>query len=72
MQKSIIRLTSVTYAIRAQKMLEQQGIRSTIKRITKSLQVSGCGYGIEINPIDTNSAKSILDAAGIRIVEITG
>lgn len=71
MHKALIRLTSVTYAIRAQKMLERQGIRSTIKKITRSLQVSGCGYGLEINAADLELAKSTLNASDIRIVEIT-
>ena len=71
MNKVLIRLTSVTYAIRAQKLLEQRGIRSVIKKITRSLQVSGCGYGIEINASDSETAEQIIIAGGIRIIEIT-
>lgn len=70
MHKAIIRLTSVTYAIRAQKLLEQRGIRSVIKKMTKSLNVSGCGYGLEFAGADLDMAEDIISSAGIRIVEI--
>lgn len=69
MSKSVIRLTSVTYAIRAQKLLEQHGIRSYIKKLVKSLSVHGCGYGLEIAG-DLGTAMQIIQAAGIRIVEV--
>lgn len=71
MQKAIIRLSSVTYAIRAQKLLEQNGIRSVIKKLANSLQVTGCGYGLEINAPDLDTATRIITAAAIRILEIT-
>ena len=67
----MIRLTSVTYAIRAQKLLEQKGIRAAIKKISRSLQVNGCGYGLEINSGDLEPVKEILSWASIKIVEIT-
>lgn len=69
MNRHVIRLTSVTYAIRAQKLLEQRGIRSYIRKLTQSLGVYGCGYGLEIAG-DLDSAVRIIEAAGIRIVEI--
>ena len=68
MQKTVIRLTSVTYAVRAQKLLERHGISSTIRKFARSLHVNGCGYGIEVNQIDLYAAAGILDAAGIRTV----
>lgn len=69
MGKHVIRLTSVTYAIRAQKLLEQRGIRSYIKKLTRSLSVHGCGYGVEIVG-DLSVAVEIISTAGIRIVEV--
>lgn len=69
LSKHIIRLTSVTYAIRAQKLLEQRGIRAYIKKLVKSLSIHGCGYGLEISG-DLNTVIQILSSAGIRIVEV--
>lgn len=71
MNRPMIRLTSVTYAIRAQKLLERQGIRSYIKRLTKSTQVQGCGYGLEIVG-NLDMAVNTIRAADIRIIEIIG
>lgn len=71
MQKVLVRLTSVTYAIRAQKLLERHGIRSLVKKVSHSLQVSGCGYSLEINAINLDAAQAILNSEGIRIVEIS-
>lgn len=70
MQKAIIKLTSVTYAIRAQKLLERQRIRSTIKKIVRNMHISGCGYGLEISAADLDMAQKIINSAGIRIIEI--
>lgn len=59
----------MTYAIRAQKLLEQRGIRSYVKKLVKSLHIHGCGYGLEIIG-DLPSAIQIITDAGIRIVEV--
>lgn len=67
--QQIIRLTSVTYAIRAQKVLEQHGIRSHVRKLVKNLQVSGCGYGLEVVG-DIHLAARLISEAGIRIVEV--
>jgi len=56
--------------MRAQKLLEQHGIRSYVKRVSKNLQISGCGYGLELNGADIPAAQSIIVNAGIRIVEV--
>lgn len=69
MSKHIIRLTSVTYAIRAQKLLEQRGFRAHVKKLVKSLSVHGCGYGVEFSG-DPDAALRIIESAGIRIVEV--
>ena len=70
MNRYVIRLTSVTYAIRAQKLLEQRGIRAHVRKLEKSMSIHGCGYGLEIrqNPED---AVRIISAAGIRVVEVS-
>lgn len=69
LKRYIIRLTSVTYAVRAQKLLEQRGIRSHIKKIAKDLSIHGCGYGLELAD-NVNEAVQLLGAAGIRMIEV--
>lgn len=69
MDRRTIRLTSVTYAMRAQKLLERQGIRAYVRKIVKSLSVHGCGYGVQVVG-DAEAAARLLTAAGIRVVAI--
>ena len=70
MNRYIIRLTSVTYAIRAQRLLEQKGIHSYVRKLPHSLHVRGCGYGLALSG-SVEAATQVLSAAGIRIVEVT-
>lgn len=69
MNRFVIRLTSVTYAIRAQKLLEQRGIRAHVRKLQKSMSIHGCGYGLEIRA-NPDTAVQILQAAGIRVIEV--
>lgn len=45
MKKNYIALSSITYAIKAKKILNLQGIRCEIERTPKNLG-KGCGYSI--------------------------
>ena len=65
----LIRLTSVTYAIRGQKVLERHGIRSYIRKQTGNLKTYGCGYGLEIHG-DATAAAQLIRNAGIRVIGI--
>jgi len=65
----IIRLSSVTYAIRAQKQLDRHRIRSYVRKQTGGLQTYGCGYGVEVHG-DLQKAVDIIHNAGIRIISI--
>ena len=71
MNYPIIRLSSVTYAIRAQKQLERHGIQSYIRRLAGNFSGQGCGYALEIRG-DINKAAELLRSADIRIVSIDG
>ena len=67
----IIRLSSVTYAIRAQKQLERHGIQAYIRRQAGNLKGQGCGYAVEVRG-DVENAAKIIRNAGVRIVSIDG
>lgn len=69
LNKHVIRLTSVTYAIRAQRLLQQRGIRCYVKKLVKSMHIHGCGYGVEIIG-NLDMAVQIISQAGIHIIEI--
>lgn len=67
----VIQLSSVTYAMRAQKLLERHGIRSAIRKKSNPTDVKGCGYGVEVHG-NVREAEQILRNAGIRVGEIYG
>ena len=48
MKKTIITLTSVTYAMKAKKQLSRIGIRSELIKVDSSKSKKGCAYGLEI------------------------
>ncbi|HHY53093.1 MAG TPA: DUF3343 domain-containing protein [Clostridiales bacterium] len=69
MGNATILISSVTAAMRAQRLLEQRGIRSYIRKIANHPKLGGCGYGLEIAG-DLTSALYLLQAANIRILGI--
>jgi hypothetical protein len=71
LQKAVIRLTSVTNAIRAQKLLERRGIRAQIKKGVRSMNITGCSHGIEINWEYLDTVTQVLYQSGIRIMDIS-
>ncbi|MEG1743739.1 MAG: putative Se/S carrier-like protein [Clostridia bacterium] len=65
--KNTIVLSSVTYAIKAQKLLEPYGIGSSLTRSSGVRAIKGCGYGLKING-DVQDAARIIKKDGIRIL----
>ena len=71
MNRPIIRLSSVTYAIRAQKQLESYGIKSYVRKQRAGASY-GCGYGVEVHNSVSHTAQDIIRDAGIRIYSVEG
>lgn len=60
----LISMTSITYAVKAQNMFKQNGIRCRIVPTPKNVG-SGCGYSIE--PLtDRDTAQKLLEQNGIK------
>ncbi|OGO87336.1 MAG: hypothetical protein A2Y15_06150 [Clostridiales bacterium GWF2_36_10] len=64
----ILVLSSVTYALKAQDLLKNEGIYSTITRSPAVKAIKGCGYGIKIPYNQEIWAKQILLENGISIL----
>ena len=47
MQKSLIAVSSITYAMKAKKLLNNMGLYCEIQKTPKNLG-SGCGYSIRV------------------------
>ncbi len=69
MARDIIVLTSITYAYKAQKLLEQAWIKSEVIRTPEGLSDKGCSYSLAIRG-DTVRAEELLRQNGIRILKI--
>ncbi len=69
MDGPIFIVNSVTYAMRAEKVLQKFGITSKILRSSKYQTSSGCGYAVKVNcPEET--AADIFNRAGIKVVSV--
>ncbi len=66
MEKPVIQVSSVTYAMRGRELLFRHGIRSYVERSTRSSR-AGCGYNLYV-PENTDQAEKILRQANIKIL----
>lgn len=69
MPRPAVLVNSVTYAVKAQKLLQQYGISSKIIRNVAHQATSGCGYGLAISS-DPMMAQNILMRNGIKVLDI--
>lgn len=66
MQEPIILVSSITYAMKSKKILEQRGIQAYVERLPRTKE-SGCGYGLYV-PNGADEAERQLRNMGIRIL----
>ncbi len=69
MQRHIISVTSITYAIKGRDLLRKQGFKAYIERKTNSNGNTGCGYVI-IADGNRQKLSAALANSGIKIIEI--
>lgn len=67
MEKQLILVPSVTYAMKGKSILDRYKIRAYIERSPKNHQVYSCGYCLFV-PDDTDTAHEILLRNGIKVV----
>ena len=65
MEQCILTVGTVTYAIRARKLLSALGIRARLVKGTRGGGMGGCTYGVEIASADLNTSTKALTQAGI-------
>ncbi len=61
-----ITVTSVTYAIKAKKILERAGVKSEITKLEDLERSGGCTYGVKIKAADHYRAVAALNGRGIK------
>ncbi|MBR3968903.1 MAG: DUF3343 domain-containing protein [Clostridia bacterium] len=69
MQRHIISVNSITYAIKGRDLLRKQGFRAYIERKTNANGNAGCGYVIIANGNKNKIINALLEA-GINIVDV--
>lgn len=60
-----ITFRSVTHAQRGEQMLQDSGIRCTLLRTPKWMEVQGCGYSLRLWTNDVDQGVTLLRRAGI-------
>ncbi|MEG0271782.1 MAG: putative Se/S carrier-like protein [Hydrogenoanaerobacterium sp.] len=70
MEKSIIIVKSITYAMRGQQLLNNYGVSAYLERNIGAASKYGCGYSLRVATADTQNAAALLRSAGIRVVDI--
>ena len=69
--KKIIVLSSVTYALKAQEILKNNGIYSYLTRSRAVKSIRGCGYGLSLDISFFEKALELLMQSGVVIVGST-
>ena len=65
-------LSSVTYALKGKKILENNKIGSSLIKSGNLKDLRGCGYGLKISADDKEKSYNILYREGIKILEVIG
>ena len=69
MNRTVIVLSSVTYALKAQKVLMANGVSSLLEKLSAEQTKKGCGYGLKIDNRNLDNALAILRKERIRVVK---
>ena len=69
-RKSIIAVSSVTYAMKGADILQKSGIRRRVTKIKPDKTKKGCTYGIAVDTSDTENAARLLKIGGVPYSEI--
>ncbi len=70
MRMHYITFRSVTLAQRGQRLLYQAGIRCNLQRTPRKLQDRGCGFCLQLRPVDTMRAVEQLKSSGIAYSQV--
>ncbi|MCI8600608.1 MAG: DUF3343 domain-containing protein [Oscillospiraceae bacterium] len=67
MARYLVMVKSMTYAYKAQRVLQQNWIKSTIIRTPERFAQNGCGYSLLLRE-PPGKAVSVLENAGIAVL----
>ena len=58
---------SMTQAMKAQSVLSEAAIRSTLTKISSSRTHNGCAYGVDFPCPQSGNVRTVLERAGVRV-----
>ncbi|MEE0252622.1 MAG: DUF3343 domain-containing protein [Acutalibacteraceae bacterium] len=67
MDKPLIMVSSITYAMKSKEILSKRGFKVYVERVPHTGEDVGCGYGVYV-PQKTDEAQQILQRSGIHIL----
>lgn len=67
MGKPYILVSSITYAFKGQKLLDEYGIKSSVERTPQHINDCSCGYSIRVNDYEADRAYQFLESAKIKL-----
>lgn len=67
MNKPLLIVSSITYAMKGQEILKRNGFKVNVKRVPKSQVLSGCGYGLLVKS-NPDKAEDILSKFQIKVL----
>lgn len=67
MERPMILVSSITYALKGRDLLLSYRISSFVERIPHLSKQTGCGYALYV-PKETDEAETILKEAGIKVL----
>lgn len=70
MNKCIIAVSSITYAMKGMQLLNTNGIFSNIVKLPPTATRRGCAYGIETNCQAIQKALILLSKDGVKYSEV--
>lgn len=68
----IAAIESMTYAVKAQKVLNSRNIGAEIVKLDPTLTKRGCAWGIQIDCMRVDEVRRVLDSRNIPYGEIIG
>lgn len=70
MDTRVITMSSQTLAIKAQRMLQKNGISARVVRLSPRQTPRGCSFGLRIGVLSVSQAAFLMANAGIAMGEI--
>lgn len=69
MNRCTAAMSSITFCMKAQRLLAESGKRSFIVKLDPSVSKRGCAYGIEFDCQEKQEIRAILSRSNIRVTQ---